>query len=84
MHRPKPVTTFLTTLAFTFAGGAMLLALAPTSALAHKHPSPSGRCNVNINVAPRARSPPANRSSCSGGCAAAGAPRPSTAQPARR
>ena len=32
---------------------AMLLALAPVSASARKHPSPNGRCNVNINLAPR-------------------------------
>jgi phage protein U len=32
---------------------AMLLALAPGSAFARKHPGPNGRCNVNINLAPR-------------------------------
>jgi hypothetical protein len=36
---------------------AAVLALAPTGALAHrhphKHPSPNGRCSVNLNVAPR-------------------------------
>ena len=30
-----------------------LLALAPASALARKHPSPSGRCIVSMQVAPR-------------------------------
>ena len=35
------------------AAAAMLLALTPAGALAHKHSSPSGRCEVNINVAPR-------------------------------
>jgi hypothetical protein len=32
---------------------ASLLALAPASASARKHPSPNGRCRVSINVAPR-------------------------------
>lgn len=30
-----------------------LLALVPSSALAHKHRSPNGRCAIDINVAPR-------------------------------
>jgi hypothetical protein len=40
------------TLIPALAAATSLLALAPASALAHKHPSPSGRCVVSMQVAP--------------------------------
>jgi hypothetical protein len=40
-------------LASVLVAGASLIALAPASASAFKHPNPSGRCRININVAPR-------------------------------
>jgi hypothetical protein len=37
----------------TVGAVALLLGLAPASALARKHPSPNGNCRISINVAPR-------------------------------